>query len=320
VVVLVGPTAAGKSAAALSIAQELGGEIVNADAMQLYIGMDIGTAKVAVAQRESVPHHLLDVWPVTMRASVVDFQRRSVDAVGDILSRGRVPIVAGGSGLYVRSLIDNLRIPPTDATVRGRLEVELAELGAPALHDRLGGLDPTAAAAILPSNGRRVVRALEVVELTGSFSATLPDGSYRWPHTVQIGLDAADLDDRIEQRVRRMFDGGLGEEVGALERDGLRGSPTASKALGYAQILAATADDDRADTEVDSDTGGDRGFDRAAVVGATALATRRFARRQRSWFRRDTRINWTASVEDAVREAIAATRGAQVRPRSVRLP
>ena len=299
VVVIVGPTAAGKSAAALAVAQHLDGEVINADAMQLYVGMDIGTAKVSEVERATVPHHLLDIWPVTERASVVDYQRRAVAAIADILERDRTPVVVGGSGLYVRALIDDLVIPPTDPDVRARWEADLADRGPATLHAQLAILDPAAAAGILASNGRRIVRALEVVELTGSYSATLPDGRYRYPVTVQIGLDAGDLDDRIAERVRKMFDAGLVDEVRRLEGAGLRGSPTASKALGYAQVLAATA----ADTEAPHGR-----LDHAALIDETNVATRRFARRQRSWFRRDNRIAWTRSVDDAITEGVAAGR------------
>lgn len=284
VVAVVGPTAAGKSALAMALAHVLDGEIVNADAMQLYAGMDIGTAKITAAERELVPHHLLDVWPISERASVAGFQRLAIAAVEDIRARGRMPVVVGGSGLYVRALLDNLVIPPTDEAVRARLETELEEVGPGALHRRLLTSDPAAAQAILPSNGRRIVRALEVVELTGSFSATLPDGSYRWPGTVQVGLDLDDLDARIEVRVAAMFAAGLVAEVHDLEGAGLRESPTASKALGYAQVLADP--------------------DPRAAAEATVIATRRFARRQRSWFRRDTRIRWGASHAEALRAAL----------------
>lgn len=272
VIALVGPTATGKTDLAMRIAADLDGEIVNADAMQLYCGMDIGTAKPTAAQRDSIPHHLLDLWPVSEPASVAAYQRRAVLATEQIHARGRRAIVTGGSGLYLRALLDDLRIPPTDPDVRRAFEQELGEMGPKALHDRLTRLDPAAAAAILPSNGRRVVRALEVVHLTGSFSATLPTGRYRWPDTVQVGLDRSDLDARIDIRVREMFAKGLVEEVRSLEQIGLRGSPTASKALGYAQILAD--------------------HDPATAAAATSAATRRFARRQRSWFRRDSRITW----------------------------
>jgi tRNA dimethylallyltransferase len=299
VVVIVGPTAAGKSAVALAVAQELDGEVINADAMQLYVGMDIGTAKVSAAERATIPHHLLDIWPVTQRASVVDYQQRAVPVIAEILDRDRTPVVVGGSGLYVRALIDDLVIPPTDPDVRARWEADLADRGPATLHAQLATLDPAAAAAILASNGRRIVRALEVVELTGSYSATLPDGRYRYSETVQIGLDADDLDDRIAARVRQMFDAGLVEEVRRLEGVGLRGSPTASKALGYAQVLAATQPADPEPT---------RQPDRDALMDETSVATRRFARRQRSWFRRDDRIAWTRSVDDAIAEGVAAGR------------
>lgn len=275
VIAIVGPTAAGKSAVGFALAEALGGELVNADAMQLYRGMDIGTAKASAAERAAVPHQLLDIWPISERASVADYQHRAVAAVADVQARGRMPVVVGGSGLYVRALLDNLVIPPTDDAVRARLEAELADVGPGKLHARLSEVDPAAAQAILSSNGRRIVRALEVVELTGSFSATLPDGSYRWPGTVQLGLDVADLDARIEARVTQMFAAGLAAEVDALEAGGLRESPTASKALGYAQLLADP--------------------DPRRAAAATVAATRRFARRQRSWFRRDTRINWVGS-------------------------
>jgi tRNA dimethylallyltransferase len=303
VVVIVGPTAAGKSAVAIAVAQQLDGEVINADAMQLYVGMDIGTAKVSAAERATIPHHLLDIWPVTQRASVVDYQQQAVLTIAEILERDRTPVVVGGSGLYVRALIDDLVIPPTDPDVRARWDADLADRGPAILHAQLATLDPTAAAGILASNGRRIVRALEVVELTGSYSATLPDGRYRYPATVQIGLDAADLDDRIAARVRQMFDDGLVEEVHRLEGAGLRGSPTASKALGYAQVLAATAlDTDGPDRHLD------RHLDQEALIAETNVATRRFARRQRSWFRRDDRIAWTGSVDDAIAEGVAAGR------------
>ena len=174
-IAIVGPTATGKSALAVALAEELGGEVVNADAMQLYRGMDIGTAKVTTEERRGVPHHLLDVLDVTETASVAAYQRDARATVERLLDAGRVPILAGGSGLYVRAVLDELDFPGTDPDIRARLEQELADRGAERLHERLTKLDPTAAAAILPSNGRRIVRALEVIELTGRpFSATMP--------------------------------------------------------------------------------------------------------------------------------------------------
>ncbi|HEX7355196.1 MAG TPA: tRNA (adenosine(37)-N6)-dimethylallyltransferase MiaA [Mycobacteriales bacterium] len=276
---LVGPTAAGKSTVALAVAHALGAEIVNADAMALYRGLDIGTAKLPVEQREGVPHHLLDVWDIRERASVADYQRRAVEVVERLRAAGTPVVVTGGSGLYVQALLDDLRIPPTDAQLRAELQQELAASGAEALHARLAALDPAAAQAILPSNGRRLVRALEVVALTGSFTATLPTGRRRWPGTVVVGLDRLDLDERIARRVRQMFAAGLVEETLALEY--LPGSPTASKALGYAQVLAHPDDP-------------------ALAAEETIAATRRFSRRQRSWFRRDPAVRWVDSPDIAV--------------------
>jgi tRNA dimethylallyltransferase len=281
-IALVGPTATGKSALAVELAERLGGEVVNADSMQLYRGMDIGTAKPTAAEQRGVPHHLLDVWDVTERASVAEYQRLARAAVDDVLSRGLVPLLVGGSGLYVRAVTDELEFPGTDPELRARLESELAELGAPALHTRLSEMDPAAAAGILPSNGRRLVRALEVIELTGRpFTATLPAPVQRYD-TVQIGLDRADLDDRVAARVDRMWVAGLVAEVRSLEARGLRDGPTASRALGYQQVLAL------GDTD--------------AARADTVRATRRFVRRQRSWFRRDPQVSWLDGADPALAE------------------
>jgi len=283
-VAVVGPTATGKSALAVELAERLGGEVLNADSMQLYRGMDVGTAKPSVAERRGIPHHLLDVWEVTERASVAEYQRLARAAVEDVLARGRVPLLVGGSGLYVRAVVDELDFPGTDPQLRTRLEAELAAAGPAALHARLSRVDPAAAAGILPGNGRRIVRALEVVELTGRpFAATLPAPAQRYD-TVQIGLDRADLDERVAARVDRMWAAGLIAEVRALEARGLRDGPTASRALGYQQVLAA----------------GDTPEARAETV----RATRRFVRRQRSWFRRDPRVRWLdAAGDDLVKQA-----------------
>jgi tRNA dimethylallyltransferase len=284
-IVVVGATATGKSSLGLDLAAALDGEVVNADSMQLYRGMDIGTAKLAKSERRGIPHHLLDIWDVTEPASVADYQRRARSCIDDLLRRGVTPVLVGGSGLYVRAVLDDLRFPGTDPAVRARLEAELADLGPGALHARLGAADPAAAAAILPTNGRRIVRALEVVELTGRpFSANLPayDGVY---DAVHVGLDPPlpDLDRRIDARVDRMFATGLVEEVVALERVGLREGRTASRALGYQQVLAHL---DGLLTE-----------EEARIE--TARATRRFARRQRSWFRRDPRVQWIDPADPA---------------------
>jgi tRNA dimethylallyltransferase len=294
-VAVVGPTAAGKSALSLRLAEAIGGEIINADSMQLYRGMDIGTAKLAIAERDGVPHHLLDIWDVTQAASVSEYQRRARQAIAQIHARGRVPILVGGSGLYVRAAIDKLEFPGTDPGIRGDLESELAQVGAPALHARLAGADPAAAAAILPSNGRRIVRALEVLQLSGRpFSATLPQYESVYD-TVQIGVDLprAELDQRIADRVTRMWELGLVDEVRQLAAVGLRDGLTASRALGYAQVLRFL------DGELSEDE----------AAAQTILATRRFVRRQESWFRRDPRIRWVPGTgPDALPSALGALR------------
>jgi tRNA dimethylallyltransferase len=284
VIAVVGPTAAGKSALAVRLALAVGGEVINADSMQLYRGMDIGTAKLTAAERGGVPHHLLDVWDVRDTASVAEYQRLARSAIDDVVSRGRVPVLAGGSGLYIRAALDDLDFPGTDPEVRERLEAELAQRGPAALHARLAGLDPAAAAAILPSNGRRVVRALEVIELSGHpFSATLPAYASSRP-AVQAGirLPRPELDRRIAARVEEMWRAGFEDEVRRLERAGLREGKTASRALGYAQMLRHLAGEWTADQARDE----------------TVRATRRFARRQESWFRRDPRVIWLTAEGD----------------------
>jgi tRNA dimethylallyltransferase len=277
-IAVVGPTAAGKSGLSLRLAQALGGEVVNADSMQLYRGMDIGTAKLPTGQRGGVPHHLLDIWEVTRTASVSEYQRLARRAIDDIRSRGRVPVVVGGSGLYVRAVLDNLDFPGTDPGLRGRLEAELAEIGAAALHARLARVDPAAAAAILPGNGRRIVRALEVVELSGRpFSATLPDYQSVYD-AVQLGVRVPrpQLDERIADRVAAMWQAGFVAEVRGLAEAGLRDGRTASRALGYAQVLRYLAGE----------------WSQEQAAAETVRATQRFARRQESWFRRDPRVIW----------------------------
>lgn len=295
VLAIVGPTAAGKSALGLALAHRLGGEVVNADSMQLYRGMDIGTAKLTPAEREGVPHHLLDIWEVTRPASVAEYQCLARRAVDDIRARGRVPLLVGGSGLYVRAVLDEMDFPGTDPGIRAGLEAELARAGPAPLYARLRQADPAAAAAILPSNGRRIVRALEVVALTGGpFAARLPEPR---PHydAVRLGvdLDPAVLDERIARRVDRMWDAGLVDEVRALERRGLRAGRTASRALGYQQVLRFLAGE----------------CTQAQARAETTRATRRFVRRQRSWFRRDPRIRWLDGARaDLAEVAEAAAR------------
>ncbi|WP_329793772.1 tRNA (adenosine(37)-N6)-dimethylallyltransferase MiaA [Lentzea sp. DG1S-22] len=289
-IAVVGPTATGKSDLAVALAERFGGEVVNADAMQLYRGMDIGTAKMPLSERRGVPHHLLDVLSVTETASVAAYQRETRAVVEDLLAAGRPPVLVGGSGLYVQAVLDDLKFPGTDDAVRERFEAELASAGSEALHRRLRELDPAAAIAILPSNGRRIVRALEVIELTGRpFSANLPKPGPARYGTVQIGVDreVSELDERVDLRVDRMFAAGLEDEVRALVRIGLRDGKTASRALGYQQVLSAM---DGACT-----------IDFAAEE--TKHATRRFVRRQRSWFRRDQRITWLDGARPDLVEA-----------------
>jgi tRNA dimethylallyltransferase len=293
IIAVVGPTAAGKSALAVSLAETLGGEVVNADSMQLYRGLDIGTAKLPIDERRGLPHHLFDIWDVTQTASVAAYQRLADDALRDIDGRGCTPIVVGGSGLYVRAVLDDLQFPGTDEAIRARLEAELVAVGTAAMHKRLQAVDPAAAAAILPGNGRRVVRALEVVEVTGRpFTATLPAYNYR-RDTVQVGISVplAELDVRIAARTDAMLAAGLIDEVRSLEAQGLRNGRTASRALGYAQVLRHL-DGELSERET-----------REEIV----RATRRFARRQLSWFRRDPRIQWL-SGDGIMERAIDALR------------
>ena len=295
-IAIVGPTGTGKSQLALEVAERLGGEIVNADAMQQYRGMDIGTAKLPPAQRRGIPHHRLDVLEVTETATVAGYQRAAVCDIEDIGSRGAVPVIVGGSMMYVQSLIDDWAFPATDAAVRTRWEQRLAELGAAALHAELARRDADAAASILPSDGRRIVRALEVVEVTGRpFAASAPViGAPRWD-TVMVGLDweTSRLDERLHARTEAMIEAGLTGEVEALIRRGLRGGVTASRALGYSQLLDAL---DRG--------GGPQEIERAAQE--TFIGTRRYVRRQRSWFRRDHRIRWLDGAGSGLADAVMA--------------
>ncbi len=279
VVAIVGPTAAGKSDLAVSLARGLGGEVVNTDSMQLYRGMDVGTAKLPLAEQAGVTHHLLDVLDVTQTASVAAFQRDARAVIDRCRSRGVLPVLVGGSALYTRAVLDEFDFPGTDPEVRARLQRELEEQGPERLHRRLAEVDPEAAQRIIASNGRRIVRALEVVELTGRpFSASLPRQEYLDPATVQIGLDCPRevLDRRIELRVRRMWRDGLVDEVRRLEAQGLREGLTAGRALGYQQVLSFLAGE----------------CTESEALEATVRGTRRFARRQDSWLRKDPRIVW----------------------------
>jgi tRNA dimethylallyltransferase len=295
VIAVVGPTATGKSALAIALAKAVRGEVVNADSMQLYRGMDIGTAKLTVEAREGVEHHLLDIWEVTRAASVADYQQRARDCIAELHRRGVTPVLVGGSGLYIRAVLDPIEFPGTDATLRASLEAELATAGGDALHQRLAQLDPVAAEVIPAANGRRVVRALEVVTLTGRpYTSALPAYESLYD-SVQIGLDVATetLDKRIGRRVASMMSAGLLDEVRRLDAAGLRDGVTASRALGYAQLLDVI--DGRASLE--------------AATAVTAQTTRRFVRRQRSWFRRDPRIHWLDAARDPVDDALRLATG-----------
>ena len=295
-IAVVGPTATGKSDLALDLAERVGGEIVNIDAMQLYRGMDIGTAKLAPAERRGIPHHQLDVLDVTETATVANYQQAAVRDVEAIAARGAVPVIVGGSMMYVQSLLDEWSFPATDASVRARWEAVLAEKGVAAVHAELGRVDPDAAASILPTDGRRLVRALEVVEITGKpFAASAPRiGEPRWgTRIVGVDRDTAELDDRIRLRTRLMFERGLVDEVRGLIDLGLREGVTAPRAIGYAQVLAWL------DGEYDLDEAQERTF----------IGTRRYVRRQRSWFRRDTRIHWVDGSDPDLADTTIRTLG-----------
>lgn len=289
---VVGPTATGKSNIALDLAEKLNAEIINADAMQFYRGMEIGTAKLSMTERRGIPHHLIDILNVQDEASVSEYQASGRMIIDRLLDKGIPVVVVGGSGLYVKALLDPLNFPGRDPQIRERLESEALELGATVMHARLAKVDPAAGLAILPGNVRRVVRALEVIELTGApFTATLPrDGESRYPEAIQIGLkiERAVLNKRIDLRVDQMWAAGLIEEVKQLSLVGLREGKTSRRALGYMQILQA----------LDGNT---------SLEGArseTKAATRKYARRQISWFRRDNRISWV-EPENAVEQAIS---------------
>lgn len=295
-IVIAGPTAAGKSELALQLAESLAGEVVNGDALQLYRGMDIGTAKLPAAERRGVPHHLLDVLDVTDYATVAAYQSQARSAVSDILARGRTPILVGGTGLYLQSVVDDLQFPATDPAVRAALEQELAAIGDAALYARLAELDPVAAARIQPRNSRRVIRALEVIALTGRpFSATMPTrGEFRFDAIwFCVDRETGDLDERIAVRVNSMVDQGFLDEVRALSKIGLRDGVTASRALGYQQMLAVLD--------------GTLSMDQA--IADTISGTRRYVRRQRSWFRRDSRQIWLpATASDLLATVISLSR------------
>ncbi|MCQ4611131.1 tRNA (adenosine(37)-N6)-dimethylallyltransferase MiaA [Corynebacterium sp. CCUG 51687] len=292
-VAIVGPTASGKSSLSLALAHELEGEIVNVDSMQLYRGMDIGTAKLPLAERQGIPHHLLDIWEVTKTASVAEYQQRAVETVEEISNRGKLPILVGGSMLYMQSLVDAWQFPPTDPEVRGRYESLLKEIGIDRLHAQLAAVDPVAASIIEDRDPRRTVRALEVIELTGKpFQASQPpkNAPTRWG-TRMIGLETTPewLNPRIAQRTDAMFEQGLIDEIHRLVGQGLVKDSTAGRAIGYAQGLGV----------ID----GHLTIDEACED--TKLRTRRYVRRQKSWFRRDKRITWIDAANYDVAELVA---------------
>ena len=291
-IAVVGATATGKSDLAIALAQHLDGEVVNADALQLYRGMDIGTAKVTEQERAAVPHHLLDVLEVTEEASVSAYQRAARAAIDAIRARGRTPILVGGSGLYVRAALDDIEFPPTDAVLRARLEQRAQQEGTEALHRELAARDPEAAGSIGPRDARRIVRALEVGTLTGRpFTAFLPRPLYVDPATVQIAprWDRAVLHERIARRVERMVEQGLLEEIRDLRDQGLDRGQTARRAIGYEQGLAVL----------------DGTLSCAQAIQDTIAGTRRLIRKQDTWFRRDRRITWLdGGAEDLLEHAL----------------
>lgn len=282
--VVIGPTAVGKSSLSIMVAKNLhanglGCELVNLDSMLVYRGMDIGTAKPTLSEREQVRHHLVDIVDIDWAATVADFQSMARAAIDDCQGRGVIPLLVGGSALYTRAVIDDFSFPGTDPELRTRLERDLAEHGSAALHDQLRRLDPEAADEIIPGNGRRVVRAIEVVTLTGKpFRASLPQHTHALPGVIEFGLDSPRdwLDERIARRVDQMWSAGFLDEVRLLTARGLRETRTARKAVGYRQVLEHLAGD----------------YDEDEARRRTVAATRRFARRQYGWYRRDDRIEW----------------------------
>ena len=288
-IIICGPTATGKSDLALEVAEKFNGEIINADSMQLYRGMDIGTAKLTVGERRNIPHHLLDILTVDQDASVAQYQGLARAAVDEIRGRGKAAIVVGGTGLYIKSIIDEMNFPETDPELRKRLEDEAELLGAAELYSRLRVLDPEAAAAIEPANTRRIIRALEVIEVTGEpYSANLPsDTSLRYPDALHFGLamERANLAPRIEARVHRMFEQGLVDEVRSLIDQGLLKGTTAQRAIGYAQVISFIK--------------GEISLEQA--IEETIVATRQYVRRQETWFKRDQRIQWIGEGQPRLR-------------------
>ena len=290
VIAIVGPTAVGKTALSLEIAEKFSAEIINADAMQIYKGMDIGTAKLPLSQRRGIFHHQIDVLDPSEEANVSQYQKQSREIINDLLSKNVQPVLVGGSGLYVNSVLEDLEFPGTNLEVRAKYEEILDEKGVEALFQMLKEIDPKAAENILPNNARKIVRALEVNEITGkAFNAKLPEPSPIFSD-VRIALDMPRdlLDKRISDRVHQMFEDGFVDEVKSIEKN-LRLGKTALRALGYSQVLSLLAG------EISEDE----------AITLTINATKKFARRQLSWFRRDPLIHWLdATSPDLFEESL----------------
>jgi tRNA dimethylallyltransferase len=294
VIVICGATATGKSDLAVSLAKEIDGEVINADSMQLYKGMDIGTAKITVEERQGIPHHLMDLLDVTEDANVAWYQEKARKKISEIHSRGKNAIIVGGTGLYIKAILDDLNFPDTDPVVRTALELEYATKGIGPLFERLEKLDPAAALAIDRANSRRVIRALEVIEITGQpFTANLPrKESTKYPNALQFGLvmDREILSDVISSRVERMWKAGLVEEVERLIESGITRGTTAQKALGYSQVIAFK----------------EGKISEEEAIDETKRATRQYARRQETWFSRDERINWISPIQNRIERILSS--------------
>jgi tRNA dimethylallyltransferase len=294
VIVICGATATGKSDLAVSLAKEIDGEVINADSMQLYKGMDIGTAKITVEERQGIPHHLMDLLDVTEDANVAWYQENAREKISEIHSRGKSAIIVGGTGLYIKAILDDLNFPDTDPVVRTALELEYATKGIGPLFERLEKLDPAAALAIDRANSRRVIRALEVIEITGQpFTANLPrKESTKYPDALQFGLvmDREILSDVISSRVERMWEGGLVAEVERLIESGITRGTTAQKALGYSQVIAFK----------------EGKISEEEAIDETKRATRQYARRQETWFSRDERINWISPIQNRIERILSS--------------